>query len=209
MHSKLSVIILASALGACGYTPKDLPDRGVAAVNVPVVQRADYALDMAAPGGALMPQEEQRLDAWFRALGLGYGDTVYVDAGYNDAARAQIAQAAGRYGMLVEAGAPMTGGLVPQNAVRVIVSRARATVPNCPDWSRPAQPDFNNRSFSNYGCAVNSNLAAMVANPQDLIHGREGSGVIDAQTGAKALDAYRAATPTGAKGLEQLKTKEQ
>ena len=31
--------------------------------------------------------------------------------------------------------------------------------------------------MSNFGCAVNGNLAAMVANPSDLVHGREGSGV--------------------------------
>ena len=41
--------------------------RGVAAVNVPVVTRADYALDAAAPDGSLSPSEAARLDAWFRS----------------------------------------------------------------------------------------------------------------------------------------------
>ena len=45
--------------------------------------------------------------------------------------------------------------------------------------------------MSNYGCAVNSNIAAMVANPQDLVHGREGSGVGRCRTAAKAVESYR------------------
>ena len=52
--------------------------------------------------------------------------------------------------------------------------------------------------MSNFGCAVNGNLAAMVANPQDLVHGREGSGVGDNRTAVKAIDTYRKAAPTGA-----------
>ena len=61
--------------------------------------------------------------------------------------------------------------------------------------------------MSNLGCAVNSNLAAMVANPEDLIHGREGSGVGDTLTSIKAVDAYRKAEPTGNKGLKDISTK--
>ena len=34
-------------------------------------------------------------------------------------------------------------------------------------------PTSTTSSMSNYGCAVNSNLAAMIANPEDLVHGRE------------------------------------
>jgi pilus assembly protein CpaD len=61
--------------------------------------------------------------------------------------------------------------------------------------------------MSNFGCAVNGNLAAMIANPEDLIHGREGSGVGDTLTSNKAVDAYRKAAPTGNKGLQDINTK--
>jgi pilus assembly protein CpaD len=60
--------------------------------------------------------------------------------------------------------------------------------------------------MSNFGCAVNANLAAMVANPEDLIHGREGSGVGDTLTSSKAVGAYRKAEPTGTKGLQDINT---
>jgi pilus assembly protein CpaD len=206
MRSKLLVIALSSAVAAC-TAPEQQADRGVASVNIPVVTRADYVFDASAPGGALAPGEAERLDGWFRGLDLGYGDTVYVDGGDGPAARGQVARVAGGYGMLVSAGAPVNPGVVPADTVRVVVSRNRAVVPNCPNWSRPSAPDPENHSMSNYGCSVNSNIAAMVANPEDLIHGREGNGVGDTLTAAKAVQFYRATPPSGAKGLQSVSPK--
>jgi len=207
MRSKFGLLLLATAVAGCSYTPHDLPDRGVDAVNVPVVTRADYVFDVAAPSGSLGPSEKARLDAWFRGLDLGYGDAIYVDAPYADAARYGVAQVAGNYGMMIEKGAPVTAGAVPNGMVRVVVSRSRAEVPGCPNWSVPAQPNYNNRTMSNFGCGVNSNLAAMVANPEDLVHGREGATVVDPNTGTKAVNLYRSTDPTGKKGLQDISTK--
>jgi pilus assembly protein CpaD len=83
--------------------------------------------------------------------------------------------------------------------VRVVVSRTRAEVPNCPNWSVPSQPNFENRSMSNYGCSVNSDLAMQVANPEDLFHGRQGPATVDAIAGAKAIQMYREWPLTGVK----------
>ena len=209
MRSKLGLLLIAAAsVAGCSYHAQagDLADRGVEAVNVPVVSRADYVFDAAAPGGSLAPAEKSRLDAWFRGLGLGYGDAIYVDAPYADAARYEVAQVAGNYGMMLQPGAPVTAGAVAPGSVRVIVSRSRAEVPGCPNWSVPSQPNYNNRTMSNFGCGVNSNLAAMVANPEDLVHGREGTGVGDSRTAIKALDYYRKAPPTGTTGLQDVTT---
>jgi pilus assembly protein CpaD len=205
MRSKVILIALASSLAACN-TP-DLADKGLAAVNVPVVTSADYVFDAAAPDGALAPGEADRLNGWFQGLGVGYGDSIYVDGAYADAARGQVAAIAGQYGMMVSQGAPVTAGAVTPGAVRVVVSRRRAVVPNCPNWSLPSQPNYDNRNMSNFGCGVNSNLAAMIANPEDLIHGREGSGTLDVNTAARAVILYRSAPPSGEKGLQDISTK--
>lgn len=204
MRSKVLIIALASALAACS-TP-DMPAQGVDPVNVPVVTGADYVFDAAAPDGALAAGESERLNGWFQGLGLGYGDSIYVDGPFADAARGQVAAIAGQYGMMVSAGAPITAGMVQPGSVRVVVSRRRATVPGCPNWSVPSEPNFNNTSSSNFGCGVNSNMAAMVANPVDLVHGQPGSGVYDTSTGAKAVMFYRAQPPSGSKGLQQINT---
>ena len=206
MARKSALIIVAAALSACQHTSQDLPDRGLSAVNTPVVHRSDFALDVAAPDGSISSSERARLDAWFRSLQLGYGDNIYVDGAYSDAASADVARVAGQYGMLVSHGAPVTQGSIPPGSVRVVVSRARAEVPNCPNWSVPAQPNYNNRTMSNHGCGVNSNIAAMVANPEDLIHGREGDPYVDAAAASRGIGVYYSTPPTGKKGLQDVKT---
>jgi pilus assembly protein CpaD len=207
-------IIILGALTALGTVqasaaPTDRPAKGVSAVNVPVVTRADYALDLAAPDGMLAGSEAARLDGWFRSMQLGYGDTVYVDSSGGYEARDEVARVAGRYGLLVSLGAPLTAGPVAPGMVRVVVTRTTASVPGCPNWSKRSTPNFDDASMSNYGCATNSNLAAMIANPEDLIHGREGSGVGDSFTSSRAVEQYRKAQPTGQQGLKDISTKGQ
>lgn len=189
MRSKLALIALCSAVAACN-TP-NTADQGVASVNVPVVTTTEYVFDAAAPDGALAPGEAARLNGWFQGLALGYGDAIYVDGPYSAAARDQIAAVAGEYGMLVQQGAPVTAGAVPPGSVRIVVARRRAVVPNCPNWSLPSQPNFNNRTMSNFGCSVNTDLALQVADPADLIHGQSGDGTSDAVAAAKAVTLYR------------------
>ena len=204
MRSKLILIALGSALAGCNVPP--MADQGLASVNVPVVTSADYVFDAAAPGGALAPGESDHLKGWLAGLGLGYGDSIYVDGPYADTARGQVAALAGQYGMAVSAGAPVTTGMVQPGTVRVIVSRRRATVPNCPNWSTPSEPNFGNRNMSNFGCGVNSDLAMQLANPEDLVHGQEGSGVGDTQTASKAVIYYRSLAPSATKGLQATTT---
>ena len=195
MRSKLALIALCSAVAACNTS--NYADQGLASVNVPVVTTTEYVFDAAAPDGALAPGEAARLNGWFQGLGLGYGDSIYVDGPYSAAARDQIAAVAGEYGMLVQQGAPVTAGTVPPGAVRVVVARRRAVVTNCPNWRAPSQPDFSNRTISNFGCGVNSDLAMQVADPVDLIHGQSGT-TSDAIAGAKAVTLYRNGRLTGA-----------
>jgi len=110
---------------------------------------------------------------------------------------------------MVTPGAPVTAGAVQPDSLRVVVSRNRAEVPNCPNWSTPSQPNFENRTMPNFGCSVNGNLAAMVADPEDLVHGREGGAVVDVMTATKAVGTYRNAQPTGTKGLQTIDTKKE
>ena len=207
MRHSLLILAAASSLAGCGTVGKVTDARrGLDPVHVPVVTRQDFAFDAAAPDGSLSSAERARLDGWFQGLALTYGDNVYVEGMDSADARNDVARVAGHYGLLVADGGPVLPGAIPPGTVRVVVSRTRATVPNCPDWSEASQPNYNNHSPPNYGCAVNSNLAAMIANPEDLIHGRGGNGVGDSFTATKAVDAYRNAVPTGNKGLQDITT---
>lgn len=189
---------IALALSACGTE-----NRGLSSVHQPVVQRTDYVYDVAGAGG-LEQTDVKRLAGWFEALKIGYGDRVSVDsssAGDTRAARDAVAALAARYGLLLDETAPVTSGEIAPGNVRVVVSRVTASVPNCPDWSRASQPDMTGHASSNYGCATNSNLAAMIANPEDLISGRSGSPVSSTLASSKAVKTYREAPTTGAGGL--------
>jgi pilus assembly protein CpaD len=207
MRNTIMIALLATTLAGPVLAKDPDPARGLESVNVPVVTRSDYAFDAAAPDGSLAPGEQARLDAWFGGLNLGYGDNIYVDGAYADAARSDIARVAGRYGMLLSQGAPVAQGMVAPGSVRVVVSRTRASVPNCPNWSDQSKPNWSNKTMPSYGCAYNGNLAAMVADPNDLVWGREGTGYDTADTAARAIRSYRNAKPTGEGGLKDISTK--
>lgn len=207
MRHTLLILAAASSLAGCGtVAPRTDLARGIEPVNVPVVTRQDFAFDAAVPDGQLSELDAARLDGWFRGMDLGYGDSVYVEGASRGDARNDVARVAGRYGLLVADGGPVLAGAIAPGVVRVVVSRTRATVPNCPNWREPSQPNYNNHSMPGFGCAVNGNLAAMIANPEDLVRGRDGSGLSDALTSNKAVDAYRNAVPTGTKGLQDVTT---
>jgi pilus assembly protein CpaD len=201
MRLNISLPLLATAalLAACGPV-----NRGVESVNQPVVSRSDYVFDL--PSG-FSDADQHRLVAWFDSIHLSYGDRVSLDdASHDPSNRAALAQILKRYGMLLDDNvAPVTAGSGSILGVRIVVSRNSASVPHCPNWDRLSQPEFAASAMSNFGCATNSNLAAMIANPEDLVHGREGSGT-DAETSAKGIKSYRDADPTGKGGLKSDKT---
>ena len=148
--------------------------------------------------------EQQRVAGWFEAMDLSYGDRVSIeDPGLSPATRASIAELAGRHGIMVAEAAPVTPGTLPPGTARVVVTRSVAYVPDCPNWSAKSDLNFANAIYPNYGCAVNGNLAAMVADPQDLIRGQEGTGEVLIGGGTKAIDAYREQPTTGQGGLTQ------
>lgn len=192
-------LLLAAIAGAIPLAGCGAVNRGVESANQPVVTRTDYAFDVQATPAGLAPGEAQRLRGWLDALRIGYGDSVALDdpAGSGAAARADVAAAAARYGLLLATEAPVTGAPVAPGTLRVVVSRSRATVPSCLDSRRNLEPSFEHNSVTDYGCAINTNLAAMVANPADLVRGTAGGSDYDAQWGTRAITTLRSATPTG------------
>ncbi len=61
----------------------------------------------------------------------------------------------------------------------------------CPDWSQSQTVNFLNETHSNFGCAVNTNSALQLDNPQDM---NEGHGDNRPDTGITTgvLEQYRA-----------------
>ncbi|AYJ88071.1 hypothetical protein D3Y57_16485 [Sphingomonas paeninsulae] len=198
--SVLAIIACSASLSACATDAS----RGLESVHQPVVNRTDYVFDVAAPDGErFSTNDADRLNGWFGSIKLRYGDRLSVDSpGGDHGGRAAVAAIAAHYGLLVEERAPVTEGVISAGNVRVVISRMTASVPECPDFSKKSAAQFNGAQSSNYGCAINSNLAAMVADPHDLLAGREGSESVDASTSTKAIKAYRLAPLTGTAGIK-------
>ena len=206
-HSKLAgalALSLGLALGACGGMPTN---KSLYSVNQTVVERNNYTFDVQSSQSGLSIADQQRLDGWFEALELGYGDRVSIDDPLaSDAVLEAVSQLAGRHGVLLSDEAPVTSGASQPGYARVIVTRSKAHVPGCPNWSATSDMNYNNGTSPNYGCATNSNLAAMIANPEDLIEGQKGTGETVIMSSSKAIETYRDAAPTGAGGLSENAT---
>lgn len=186
------------SLAACGGMPQNTT---LYSTKQPVVERTNYTFDVQAGRGGLSIPEQQRLSGWFEAMDLRYGDRVSIeDPMMSAATKEAIGALAGRYGILVSDGAPVTSGYVQPGSVRVVLTRSTATVPGCPDWSVKSDMNYTNGTAPGYGCAINSNLAAMVADPEDLVNGDEGSGETYVRRSSQAVEAYRDKAPEGASG---------
>ena len=200
-------VSLSLVLGACGGFPTE--NRSLYSARQPVVERTNFTLDVNTVGDGLAVSEQQRGSGWFEAMGLGYGDRVSLDdPTANPALKDDLAALAGRHGLLVTEGSPVTAGYVEPGQARIVVTRSTASVPGCPDWSANNEANEYNATYPGYGCAVNGNLAAMVANPEDLISGQQGTGQTVVTTSTKAIRSYREKAPTGAGDLTEVSTNE-
>jgi pilus assembly protein CpaD len=187
----LAALVPATLAAGCTGTV----NRGLEPVHQPVVTRTDYVFDVAAGPNGLSPTERIRLRGWMNGLKPGYGDRISIDdpsyAG-NRAARREVADEASNYGLLLSPDVPVTGAPVAPGTVRIVLSRSSAVVPGCPDYTRMTGIEYEANTSSNYGCTVNANMAQMVADPLDLVRGRDGLSVADTATGGKAIGGYRA-----------------
>ncbi|RVU03826.1 pilus assembly protein CpaD [Novosphingobium umbonatum] len=199
-HRKSSLLVLALPLmlAACGGLPTN---RALTSVHQPVVTHNAYALDLTTGPGGLSAGEAKRLDGWFEAMNLRYGDRIAVDDPlHSEAVLAAVADVAARRGIAINRQPAVHEGFVQAGSARVVLTRAAASVPGCPDWNANAEFNPHNATSTNFGCAVNGNLAAMVADPEHLVSGARGKGQTVVMTSNKAIDAYRAAKPTGEGG---------
>lgn len=200
--------VLTLPLAACNAPSAEL-NRSLESVHQPVVERTSFVFDVSTlPGGGLAVAEQRRLAGWLDALDLGYGDRISLDDPVDsDQTRDSVEKVAGRFGILLAAVAPVTEGTIAPGTARIVVSRTEAYVPGCPDWATKIDNKNSSATSSNYGCAVNSNMAAMVANKEDLVHGAKGMSTTIVLSNSKAIQSYRDQPVTGAGGLKTVSTK--
>jgi pilus assembly protein CpaD len=202
-----AAIALSLGISLAGCSGSDSAERGLVSVNQPVVERTSYMLDLQTGSGGLSLAEQRKLVEWFEVMDLRYGDRIAIDDPLgSNATRSAVAEVASRHGLLLSDGAPVTEGYVDPGTARVVVTRATAYVPNCPNWSDRTAQNYDNSSWSGYGCAVNGNLAAMIADPEHLLRGATGTGETVVMSSTKAISSYRKNAPSGESGLKENAT---
>ena len=92
---------------------------------------------------------------------------------------------------IVRSSYPVAGDAIAP--VRLAYTAVRSTVADCGKWPEDlasAEQNHDNRNYHNFGCATQANLAAQIANPNDLLHPRERT-PIDGGRANEVIDGYR------------------
>jgi pilus assembly protein CpaD len=158
------------------------------------------------PGDAQLSDEQKaQLVAFLEQSRFAYGDKLFVSAG-RSALEGQRRSTVAAFLQSVGYAPSQMADNGQSGDVTVVIGRYVATPPACPDWRKPADTDRGNTSLSNLGCATASNLADMVANPGDLVRGRQ-PGPLDGEASALGIQRYRQGkiTPLDVEGTSEDK----
>ena len=94
----------------------------------------------------------------------------------------------------------------PAPPIRISFNRHVAEGPECGNWSTNIARNGDNLPYPNFGCAQQRNLAAMIANPADLL-GPRGMDDRPAERREKTWEKYIKGDSTGAQKSEDEKVK--
>ena|SRR5579864_5188792 len=207
---------LAVALGACTHTdeattasiPEDYRLRHPIAI-----QEADTSIVVFVGHGRGGLTAEQRADVLGLAQSWGHEGTGVINADLPvDTPNARPAADAMReiQALLAAGGVPPNGVVVrryhPEDprhlaAIRLSYPRMTATVGPCGVWPEDLASSiknksyFENKSYYNFGCASQRNLASMIDNPSDLVQPRPETPAYTARR-TMTFDKFRKGTTT-------------
>ena len=181
-----SVILSISLVGLTAFIGDGLEPSTIEQHNRIEVEQLAFEHAVAVSPDSLLPGEGglARLDGFLRGLGPRYGDVLEISGG-NPRARRLVGQHLSEL-MLGSRDLGGAGG----RPLTVTLRRAVAIAPPCGDWSHYDEPADGRHAGSNHGCAQASNLARMVADPNDLLGGRA-AGYEHSMPHALSVDAYR------------------
>ncbi len=167
-----------------------------------------------APGShGLSPGQVAQVESFlarYRASDAGNSKLVIaVPSGGSNESSAM--RAAGQLnGLIKEAGfadnavqvQPYQTGRGSNGPIRFAYMRYVAQGPNCGQWPDNLARDSRNLNYHNFGCAQQANLAAMIANPADLVTPRT-MDPADAERRSLVFDRYRQGkSPASDKGTD-------
>lgn len=205
--SRISLLALAATLSACAHKAAVIGDRsaaGQAEAHMIDIVEGDERLELNV--ASLSPDQVQstQIDAFGRLYrSIGHGPLVVKAPSASAMAKGFAAQVRSQ---LVEGGvtfAALTNAAYEgSEADPVVISFTRylATPPECrpvSDYDLAARP--NNNAYEGFGCSDRSNLAAMIADPADLLEPRSGTATgRDSARREVIFDKFRKGEPSHA-----------
>lgn len=173
---------LAIALMVSGCGKPDIRSEAELRPDLQFDTISDHAVIEAGSGGMAA------LDLFLLRQEARYGDRLVVNLGADAIAGLQRRYATlGVTVLPAQADPALPGAPFQASFTRLIV-----TPPACGDWSEGKAADSDNKADPNWGCANLSNLARMVADPNDLVAGRgKAETPYNAQADTLAVRAYR------------------
>lgn len=205
MKRTLSLVLAATAsVLLAGCLPQQAQWSGNETMKRNTVELVRVAHDVRFDGTSdtLSEREAARLDAFLSARKTGPSDRLFIDlpdaendeeaiSDVNEDSRARsIVAHLSEQGHAVY-GRPLPHGAAPDaDTVRLVVERHVVVPPGCPDWRQPGNRNYENAPSSNWGCANVTALGLMVADPRDLVEGRDYEAA-DATAAADAVKRYR------------------
>ena len=170
--------------------------------NHPImVEPSSQSLRVSVSPGGIAPADVAHFDAFVSDYQDHGSGKIVVSAPQGALASAELSVVADRINamgvsrdkiLVVARDAAPGDGQVELN----YVSYQASTAP-CGDWSEDLSYTMQNRTAANLGCAVQHNVAAMVADPRDLL-GPHPMGGADANRRATVITNYEKGVPTGA-----------
>lgn len=200
IRAMVSVIALVS-VSACIPSAAQYSGAANEKRNEVRMVRLTHVVDMAGDN-QLNADAAAGLDLFLSENGIGYGDSLSLDAGDNPAGdnqRAAISNHLRGHGLLLGNHQTIAGAMPAAGTIVLVVDRYVVTTPNCNDWSMNSKPNYANAESSAFGCSTRAILGQMVANPRDLVQGQEDDGP-NASAAGNAVGSYVDGAGTGSGG---------
>jgi len=134
--------------------------------------RSPVTMDVDTAQGSLQPSQVNAVARFARQSTAGGASPVIIKRPAGGGASARVAEEVA--GLLLQQGVPRSMirvGTYPAPAsapVHIAYLKSVAHTQPCDDWSVDATSTSKNLQMPNHGCAVQSNIAAMLANPNDI-----------------------------------------
>jgi len=171
------VIAMSSTLAACSNGELALDDKYVPATHYeryPIeVTSGPVKMEISSRNGTLRSSQINAISGFSRSASNSGTSKITILRPSGGGASGKVARQT--YQLLVQSG--ISPGMIVQKTypgpskgpVQISYLRSVAVTKECGDWSYDLANTSNNEQYSNFGCSIQNNIAAMVVNPEDFV----------------------------------------